>query len=315
MDINRANMTEFFQQVRAEFTAGFNATQDTSLLGKIATQVSTNTKSTVHGWLNQMPKMREWVGDRVVRNIESNSLTIQNRKFELTIDIPREDIEDDNYGLYSPVFNAAGIEAASMPMELCYSALLKGTSTLWADGTAFFSDSRTYGENTIDNYSTSELTVDTFNAAYLAMTSYLGHNNKPLRARPAYLICGPENRKTAFQVLEDMYISREASTADGVQGMNYNKGIVEPIISEMLVDGIEVDGTTYNAAGYWFLLGDFAGIKGIVYQQRMAPELQTQKWSPDSEYTFNTDNFQIGARMRGEAFLALPHLIYANLAS
>jgi phage major head subunit gpT-like protein len=112
-----------------------------------------------------------------------------------------------------------------------------------------------------------------------------------------------------------MYISRDASAADGVQGMNYNKGIVEPIVSEMLVDGIEVDGTTYNAAGYWFLLGDFAGIKGIVYQMRMAPELQTQKWSPDSEYTFNTDNFQIGARMRGEAFLALPHLIHANLAT
>jgi hypothetical protein len=168
--------------------------------------------------------------------------------------------------------------------------LLKGAATNWADGVAFFSDSRTYGSNTIDNYTTSAFSATSFEAAYTAMASFVGHSNKPLGVRPMYLLHGPKLHAKAQEICNDLYAARTVDASTIVQGLNPWKGSVTPVQSPHLVDGIVVNGVSYNAADYWFLMGSSAGLMGLVYQDRLAPELQAQKWNPNSEFTFDTDN-------------------------
>src|SRR6266581_741591 len=67
-----------------------------------AQKVISTTKSTVHGWLDKFPKLREWLGPRDVQNYVAQSYTLTNKKFELTVGVEVDDIDDDQYGLYAP---------------------------------------------------------------------------------------------------------------------------------------------------------------------------------------------------------------------
>jgi len=303
MDINRANIEVMFQEFEVEFTAGFNKGTERRILDQIAQIVPSTGSSVVHAWLNQNPKMREWIGDRLVKNIQSDNMTITNKKYENTIEIPREDIEDDQHGLYRPLARLMGEEAAAHPDELLVDELTADNN--WGgDAAAFFGTSRTYGSNTISNETTSALAAGTFETAVETMQSYLGHEDNPLNTIPFALVCGPSNRTTAFDILEnDM---RATQATDGVATQNPNKGLVMPVISSRLVG---------SYANYWYLMGECGGIRGTIYQQRQIAEFQSSRFNPDSDYVFETDKYQMGTRARGRAFLSLPHLIYRGKVS
>jgi len=305
MDINRANLEVLFQDFKVAFSEGFNAGVESSILDTIAMVMPSTGSSVLHAWLNQIPRMQEWVGDRIVNNIESDNMTITNRKFEATIEIPREDIEDDQHGLYRPLARYLGQNAAAHPDQLCYDALVANSN--WADGSAFFLNNRTYGSNTIDNLSTSALSETEFESAIETMWSYVGHNNEPLNVRPTVLLVGPSQRDTAWDICQNEFRAIVAADASSyVHGRNRNAGLVTPVVSSRLVG-------TY--ASNWYLLGEIAGIKGIVYQQRKVAELQDTRMTDDSDFVFENDKYQMGVRSRGESFLSLPHLIFGGVVA
>lgn len=62
---------------------------------QIAMTVPSASRDESYGWLGWFPALREWLGPRNVRNLVANGFTIQNRKFESTLDISRDDIADD----------------------------------------------------------------------------------------------------------------------------------------------------------------------------------------------------------------------------
>lgn len=317
-DINRASMAVFFQDLTTVFNDAFKAAMDAVTWPQYTMELPSRTATETHGWLNQIPGIREWIGPRVVNNVESKSLSVTNRKFEGTIGIARVDIEDDKLDLYRNI-RVPGLagEAAIHPEEILLGALLKGTSSLWVDDVEFFKASagRKYGENAINNYTTDALSATTFNAAYTAMTSYLGHSNKPLMTMPFALLHGPALRTKAFEVCRDDFYARTADASTIVQGRNPNAGKVIPIECPFLVDGIVLDGTSYDAANYWFLFGQRGGIRGLVYQKRLPYEVQNARTDVNGDFVFENDEFQFGVRGRGAAFLSMPHLIHGNFAT
>ncbi len=88
--------------------------------------------------MNQLPRVREWLGDRVVQNVSTSGYTIRNRKFEQTVGVPRDDIEDDNLGLYAPLFAELGRSAAAFPDELLWPLVAAGFAAACYDGQYFF---------------------------------------------------------------------------------------------------------------------------------------------------------------------------------
>ena len=104
---------------------------------KVATEVKSTTKSNTYGWLGKFPKFREWVGDRVLKNMAAHGYSITNKKYESTVEVERDDIEDDEVGVYSPLFEEMGRAAQEHPDELVFNLLAAGTSTLCYDGQNF----------------------------------------------------------------------------------------------------------------------------------------------------------------------------------
>ena len=93
--------------------------------------------------------MREWIGERVINQISGKLFEVVNRDYEHTEMVNRNDIEDDNLGFYQALFTEMGINAANLWPELAAKALT-GTGK-WADGVAFFSESRKIGKAVINN--------------------------------------------------------------------------------------------------------------------------------------------------------------------
>ena len=105
---------------------------------KLATIVPSVTASNTYGWLGQFPQLREWIGDRVVKDMAAQGYQITNKLFESTVGVNRTDIEDDNVGIYSPLFSEMGRAAGSHPDELAFALLKAGHATLCFDGQNFF---------------------------------------------------------------------------------------------------------------------------------------------------------------------------------
>lgn len=64
--------------------------------------------------------------------------TLENRRFETTLRVPREDIEDDRLGVYSPQISMMAHAAASHPDELVFEVLRRGFEAECHDGQPFF---------------------------------------------------------------------------------------------------------------------------------------------------------------------------------
>lgn len=109
-----------------------------SAWNKIATEINSTSASNTYGWLGQFPTFREWVGDRVIKDMAAQGYQIANKLWESTVGVARTDIEDDNLGIYSPLFTEMGRAAGVQPDELVFALLKAGTTTLCYDGQNFF---------------------------------------------------------------------------------------------------------------------------------------------------------------------------------
>lgn len=136
MIINKGNLSTLFLAFKAAFAAGLG--QAASMYADISTRVPSSTSAEEYGWLGAFPNMREWLGDRVVNGMATHGYTIRNKPFEMTVGVPRPAIEDDQYGIYSPMMQEMGRAAAAHPDQLVFNLIKNGASTLCYDGQNFF---------------------------------------------------------------------------------------------------------------------------------------------------------------------------------
>lgn len=104
----------------------------------IAMTVPSVSRDETYGWLGSFPAMREWLGPRNVKNLMANGFTIQNRKFESTLEITRDDISDDRLGIFKPMLAEMGQAAVRHPEELIFGFLASGFTTNCYDSQFFF---------------------------------------------------------------------------------------------------------------------------------------------------------------------------------
>lgn len=143
--VTNALVQALFTGWKGDFQKGLEAAP--SQYTKIATVVASTTKSNTYGWLGKMPKLTEWIGKRTVSKIKEHGYAITNKKWADGIEVDRDDIEDDNVGIYSPLFQELGRSAVEQKDELVFGALTNGFSTLCYDGQNFFDDDHPVYEN------------------------------------------------------------------------------------------------------------------------------------------------------------------------
>lgn len=148
MIVTAASVAALQVGFKKAFQDAFNATRPESDYQKVATVIRSTSKSETYGWLGKFPKMREWIGDRQVKDMETFGYTIVNKDFEATVGVDRNDIEDDNLGIYSPLFAEMGHSAAQQPDDMVFSLLKAGKTELCYDGQYFFdTDHPSFDEN------------------------------------------------------------------------------------------------------------------------------------------------------------------------
>ncbi|CZT33000.1 Mu-like prophage major head subunit gpT family protein [Rhizobium sp. 9140] len=136
MEINNATLKSAGVGFNAAFARGLASSS--ALKDRIATTVLSTTKTNEYGWLGKAPRFREWLGDRVINAIAKHGYTLTNRSFENTIGVDRDDFDDDNLGIYGPLFEELGNAAQTFPDELIFELLKLGFSSLCYDGQYFF---------------------------------------------------------------------------------------------------------------------------------------------------------------------------------
>jgi len=119
---------------------------------KVATIVPSTSKQENYGWLGSFPQLREWIGDRHCKSLQAFGYTIHNKKFESSIGIPRDDIEDDSYGIFGNMFAEMGYAASTHPDSLVFPLLAMGNSTVCYDGQFFFDTDHPVGQGVVSNW-------------------------------------------------------------------------------------------------------------------------------------------------------------------
>lgn len=136
MKINPGNLQTLGRTFSALYQQGLTMAAAQSAL--VATTVPSSSGENEYGWLGKLPSMREWLGDRVINAATASEYTIKNRDFEQTIGVDRNDIEDDNIGIYSPLFTEMGRSTMAHKEELVFGQLKAGFDRACYDGQNFF---------------------------------------------------------------------------------------------------------------------------------------------------------------------------------
>lgn len=136
MIITAASLAALQQGFNAAFKQGFGSVQST--YEQIAMVVPSTASLENYGWVKELPGMREWIGQRVINNLESAGAQLKNKPWEHTIGVDKYDIDDDKLGIYSPMFSIQGEIVGRHPDELVWGLLPTGFATKGFDGQYFF---------------------------------------------------------------------------------------------------------------------------------------------------------------------------------
>jgi phage major head subunit gpT-like protein len=302
MLVNKQTISAAFVAIKTLFNKAFEGAE--SHWDKVAMKVTSTTKQNDYGWLDRFPRMRKWVGDKVVKSLRAHSYSLVNDDFEATVEVDRNDIEDDNLGIYAPQAQEAGWSAKQLPDELVFALLDNGFAATCYDGQYFFDTAHPVGNDetglsSVSNKGTVALSCATlaaaqasYGAARIALMKMKDDEGRPLGIRPNLLVVPPALADVANQLVT---VNR---LEDGKP--NPYKGTAEVLVAYHL---------TSDTA--WFLLDGSRPIKPFIYQERKAPVF-VQMTDPQADDVFNRRSFKFGAESRGAAGYGLWQMAYGS---
>jgi phage major head subunit gpT-like protein len=294
-DANLASLRRSFRALAYEALAQVDLQWN-----QIAMQAPSNTSANTYGWLADVPGMKEWLDERGVKNLSESSYTIKNRDFELTVAVKQNDIEDDNLGVYTPMFRMLGEEVAYHRDQLVFDVLKAGFTQTCYDGKTFFATDHKVGKQTVSNRGNVPLTAANFEAALAQMQKIPNAAGRPMRLfmgtgeRAPLLVVGPDLRATAESIVALRTLS------GGGENPNYQKArlLVVP----------ELSGA---ASAYWFLLETSRAVKPLILQVRQEPRF-TALDRPTDENVFKRKEYVYGFDDRKNAGYAFWQLAYGS---
>ena len=133
-----ALLTNLNTALQSSFKDAYATMRAEAFWDRVATLVPSTTASNTYSWLADFPRLREWIGPRVVKDMKLSGYQISNRLFESTLGVQRVQIEDDQFGHFSPIARSMGQEAAQWPDILVNDAITAGESSVCYDGQFFF---------------------------------------------------------------------------------------------------------------------------------------------------------------------------------
>lgn len=275
-----------------------------SVYSDFASRVTASTKTMSFPSHASTRKLRRWDGERKVVNGKAYDYQVTAEKFELTMGIPVEEIEDDNIGAYNHLVMDMGEQTALWPDDLVFEALLAGESGLAFDGKAFFAnDHALKSGSTIDNLQASTaLTKSNLAALIELMMGWVGEDGRSLRVRPNLLVVPPALQEEALAIINSDILAQVFGSNTAAAGeTNTMKGRLTVKVYPELGASAGGSDTAY------YLMDTTRSIKPLIFMERSAPKM-TFKNSSDDDNVFWDDEVVFGVRARGAAGYGPFHL-------
>ncbi len=150
MIINNDALASLYTAFSAVFNAAFQET--VTWHERVAMVVPANTRIMDYKFLLDFPMVRQWIGDRQISSLEPKAYQVETKDWEATIEVDRNDVEDDQLGLYNPIVAALAQEARKHPEKLIADLLVAGFTTACYDGQFFFDINHPVGETAASNF-------------------------------------------------------------------------------------------------------------------------------------------------------------------
>ncbi len=291
MEITQGNLQTVFTGLKATFSEAVQASEDERIERLMEVVPST-------GGTEQYPvatllgDLEEVLDEVTITSIGTFVQSVPNRTFARIVQVKRDDIADDNIGVYRPGVRQLGRRAALYPLRLAAEALLAGFTDQWIDGTTVYSDGHEWvGGQAWSNRADVALTADNFDDAVSALETRTGPDGAPLGLSADLLVCGPTNRAAAEEILQVEYLS------GGESNRHYGK-------CDLLVL------SRFGSDPAWLVM-DTDPVRPLVLQDREGPEFAA-KDSPDDDEAFYRELYAYKARRRCAVAVLAPWLIQAS---
>jgi phage major head subunit gpT-like protein len=117
----------------------------------VSNYFTSDQESETYKWLGQVPVMRNWVGGRQAKGFTTNGLTIENKHFEATLEIPLVDLRRDKTGQIEVRINELADRTNSHWAQLLSKLIINGESTVCYDGQYYFDTDHKDGNSPVQS--------------------------------------------------------------------------------------------------------------------------------------------------------------------
>jgi phage major head subunit gpT-like protein len=243
------------RNVRAVYYNSLKAATVATFINSIFLIVQSNSMSETFAFMRGIPKMRHWVGDRVMKGFGWAQFSIEKKDWEATIVITRDDLLFDRLGFIRPNIEALGSSFPRHYVDFVIDLLANGFTRLAYDGQYFFDTDHDNGSG--GSYSNKSV-------AAFSRTAWETAETAPLQLKD------PESGELLEVRWTDIYFGQNAQAAvdDVFNNPQYVNGGVAlpnrhynkiPKANQHLLLGL-------GASGKWFLTDESKPIKPLILQ-------------------------------------------------
>lgn len=262
--------------LRTTFMKAFDNQENPADVMPMITESQSTSNKEKYGWLGEVPQLREWIDERKISGLNDYDYEIANKDYEATLQVNKNDLDDDQYNHIIMRTQDLGRRAKTHPRKLFFDTIIAGETALCFDGLPFYSTSHVFktGGTTQSNLhtgtkagtipTTAELAAD-FIAARAKMMKFVDDQGEPLNEgeRKLHIVASPDMQGVLDEVFGASLISNTTNTLKGAASYM-------------------TSGRLTGADFYMFDIN--VGIQAIIKQNRQAPNFEALE--KGSEGTF-----------------------------
>lgn len=302
MILTTPNVSLLFSGFSFTFQQAYNSAP--SWADQVASIIPSNTSQEIHFWLAQLPKMREWVGERVFNNLASYEQIVINKDWEDSLELDRNRVEDDQHGFFSATsIPMLAARAKKNPDYLLRDLLRAGHSTPSYDGQNHFDASHPINKfpgsgvsGTQSNYYSSgkALNYDNLVTVRANMMSLKDESGEPFEVQPDLLVVPPQLGAQARALATAEYAPKAYGTPGSESAATSQPNTMRGLFRVLELAELSADATT------WYMLDTTKAVKPMIHQLRRAPVF-VSLIAPNDPKVFEIKKYRFGVDSREAA--------------
>ena len=246
-------LSAMYTNLKAVYLNSFEAAENAEQWQRLVMEVPSSTLTETYEWLGSVPKMREWVDERLLGDLSEETFSLTNKHYEGTVAVDRNALDDNRLGMILPRVRQLAMEAARYPRELVMDKIIAGTTDTGYDGKALYASDHTGGDNLLAGNGVTVANLQTdLTAVFAAMREFTDDHSRPMNITPDLVVVPAELEFPMRTALNAALISTTT---------NVYQGICDIMVAPELTDATD-----------WYAFNTKGAMKALIYQNRKAPE-------------------------------------------